>query len=313
MNKLFFANLKEGTPLFKRFRLEQCLSAGDNSGVYLCKDAFKEDNSLVLKVTSTNGLEDSVPGKRFCNEIMACARIEHPNVLRCQSFYQDDMFTAFAMEYLSSGTLADLIQKRGCLSIPELVRISLEVFAGLEAIHDAGIIHRDLKPENIMIAADGTAKIGDFGIAAKADLIVLEAHEALTGTINYLSPEYIEYGVFDERSDIHGLGLIMFEMITGTLPFMEGSPLERMTKRVKQDPPHPDTLRKECPVWLSKIVMKAIARDPNDRFQSASEFLRALRLVKLRREQSDKTKRDGGKTKLRISATRGKLSAIASA
>jgi eukaryotic-like serine/threonine-protein kinase len=272
MNRTFFSNLIPQQLLFGRFRLIKALSVHDAGAVYLCSDIKDNKKLVALKVIATEALANSVIGERFRNEIAVNGRLDHTHVLSGDHFFQDEVFTAFSMEYLSGGTLADLLFQEKRLDLKAAARLLLELCSGLEAIHKAGIIHRDLKPENVLLDYSGQAKIADFGIAVIGSSISGGDGDALLGTINYLPPEYIESGYFDIRSDLYCLGLIGYEMITGVVPVYGSSPLEQLTMRVKIDPTPALLCRHDCPAELSEILAKCLARDLDQRFQSAQEM-----------------------------------------
>lgn len=276
MNLLFFSNILPGTLLFGRFEAIRCLSASDIGAVYLCRDVACSGSEVALKVLSADAVADHAKLEELRREMLIASAIDHPNVVRSHSFFQDEHYSAFTMEYFAGGTLADQIDRHNTFSIEFIERTLRQLCAGLRAIHRAGIIHRDLKPENILIDSSFTMKISDFGIAVPAAGHASSSNDSLVGTMNYLSPEYIERGVVDERSDIYAVGVIAYEMVTGRLPFQKGSLLESLTSRVKFDPEAPCSLRKDCPVYLSTIIMKALERNPLKRYRSASEMLHAL-------------------------------------
>ncbi|MDC0357750.1 serine/threonine protein kinase [Oligoflexia bacterium] len=293
MNKIFFANLERGRLLFKRFRTLRCINARNDSAIYLCADCYRKGLPVALKIISVQGLKDTIIAERFRNEMEVTYRIKHPNVLKCDTFFEDETFLAFAMDYIRGGTVADLLARSEKLSILQSMEILRQLCHGLQAVHDAGILHRDIKPENILLRRkDGRILIADFGIAVLGQTAISKEHEGLYGTINYLCPEYIERGWFDKRSDIYSLGLMAYEMITGQLPYTSGSPLEKMTERVKSDPASPISIDPKCPAQLSAIIMKALSRDPEARFQSANELRLALKGLGASKKRVLKVKHD---------------------
>jgi len=274
MNEQFFSNIDPGTLFFYRFKLIKCIAASDLGGVYLCEDKKNPGRRVALKIISSTSSIDSVLSESFYREMTAAQKIRHPNVLKSHNFFRDEDFTAFTMDYIEGGSLAELLEKKQRLSIKESFRILQETCRGLQAIHEAGVIHRDLKPENILLCKDKSVKIADFGIAS----INQEnwSTRSIVGTLNYLSPEYLRDGTFDERSDIYALGIIGYELLTGVLPFQGESFLETITLRVKLDPPHPRFFRLDCPKDLEDVVLKAMHRNPNRRHSSAKAMLAAL-------------------------------------
>ncbi|HQH29013.1 MAG TPA: serine/threonine-protein kinase, partial [Oligoflexia bacterium] len=223
---------------------------------------------------------DEVAAARFRNEIVASYAVSHPNVVRAYEYFRDGDLIAFTMEYIGGGDLADRINNDDEIPIDEIIGMLCQMASGMQAIHDAGIIHRDLKPENILITSQGSIKITDFGIARRGTGPKLTEHGGVVGTIDYVSPEYLERGQVDERSDIYAMGVMAYEMITTEAPFRGKSVIETMTMRLRTDPEPPHYLRPDCPVALSNIVLKAMARNPERRYQSAAEILDDLEALR---------------------------------
>jgi serine/threonine protein kinase len=268
MNQLFFCNLAKGTLLFNRFKLLKCLSASTFGGVYLCSVIDNELELIVLKVLSSHAAKNSSTEAAFRREMDLACRVNHPNVVQAKNFFQDDEFTAFTMDYIGGGTLADRMANSSPLELDAILKILLQLGSGLQAIHNRGIIHRDLKPENILVDVHDNVKIVDFGISVGDDQQEQHCTDHLVGTMDYLSPEYVAWGEFDNRSDIYALGVIAYRLITGQLPFQEGSILVFLT-------------RPEFPLKLSEIVLKAVARQVEKRYQHVAEFLRDLSLMSI--------------------------------
>ncbi|RMG43044.1 MAG: serine/threonine protein kinase [Candidatus Dadabacteria bacterium] len=281
MNELFFANIQPGTLLFGRFELLKCLSATNAGAVYLCNDLEDRAELVALKVLSTRAANDEKLCERFKNEVAIASKVNHKNVVKSTAFYQDEEFTAFTMEYISGGTLADKISSGYKFTVEEVLDIMLQLASGLEAIHKAKVVHRDIKPENILIHEDGTYKISDFGIATSHANTDGHTDTEIIGTMNYLSPEYVAYGQYDQRSDIYALGVICYELLTQQLPFKGKSLLESLTMRVKYDPIPAAALRRDCPLLLNRIVTKAIQRKPAHRYQNVADFIRDLEAVQI--------------------------------
>jgi serine/threonine protein kinase len=158
------------------------------------------------------------------------------------------------------------------MGIAEFIKLLSQMTAGVQAIHDAGIVHRDLKPENILLTNEGNIKIADFGIARNRNGPKLTEHGGVVGTIEYVAPEYMLRSQVDWRSDIYALGILAFEMLTGEPPFKGDSPYESISKRLQVDPEPPSKLRKECSPEIDSIILKALQRDPEARYQSAMEI-----------------------------------------
>ncbi|MBX7137616.1 MAG: serine/threonine protein kinase [Oligoflexia bacterium] len=282
MNELGFSTIHTGTLLFGRFEVVRCLHLSEQGAVYLCRDRIRRGLEVALKVFAAESLPVGGSGC-IRREMILAASVDHPNVIKTESFFQDENYRAFSMEYVSGGTLAEQIDRSRILPLEFCEKALIQICSALRAIHRSGVLHRDLKPENILVDVAGNLKVADFGIAAPSADSAEQCNQSLIGTMNYLSPEYIEKGVFDERSDIYALGVIGYELITGRLPFKKGSLLETLTSRVRFDAAPPHTLRKDCPLQLSAIVLKALQRAPDKRFQSAQEMLIQLESLRFNR------------------------------
>lgn len=281
MSQDHFLNLQPGTIINGRYEIVKCLGTGSMGMVYACRHRELAGHMVAMKVLFAEVARDSVAAARFRNEIVASYGVSHPNVVRAYEYFRDGDLIAFTMEYIGGGDLADRINREEPLAIDEIARMLSQMCSGVQAIHDAGIIHRDLKPENILLTAQGDIKITDFGIARMGSGgPKLTEHGGVVGTIDYVSPEYLERGQVDARSDVYALGVLAFEMITGESPFRGQSVIETMTMRLKTDPEPPHKLRPECPPALSNIVLKAMARDVDKRYQSAGEMFYDLNQLK---------------------------------
>jgi serine/threonine protein kinase len=268
--------LQPGTVVNDRYEVVKCLGAGSMGMVYACRHRELAGHLVAMKVLFGEMARDPTAAARFRNEIVASYGVNHPNVVRAYEYFRDGDIVAFTMEYVSGGDLADRISMDERMPIKEVVRMLSQMAAGLQAIHATGIVHRDLKPENILLTAQGDVKITDFGIARMSSGPRLTEHGGVVGTIDYVSPEYLEKGQVDLRSDIYAFGIMAYEMITGDTPFKGKSVIETMTMRLKTDPTPPHLLRPDCPVGLSDIVLKALSRVPESRYQSAAEVLTDL-------------------------------------
>jgi serine/threonine protein kinase len=270
-------NLQPGTVVNGRYEIVKCLGTGSMGMVYACRHRELAGHLVAMKVLFSEVARDDVSAARFRNEIVASYGVSHPNVVRAYEYFKDGEIVAFTMEYIGGGDLADRLNEEEPIEIGEAIRMFLQMCSGVQAIHSAGIIHRDLKPENILITDYGDIKITDFGIARTGTGPKLTEHGGVVGTIDYVSPEYLEKGQVDHRSDIYALGILGYEMVTGQAPFKGKTVIETMTMRLKSDPALPMDLRPDCPQELNDIIMHAMARDSEKRYQSAEEMLADLK------------------------------------
>lgn len=268
------ASLQPGTVIANRYEVIKCLGAGSMGLVYSCKHKDLAGHLVAVKVLFNEVAQDKIAAQRFQNEIVASYGVSHPNVVRAYEYVRDGEILAYSMEYVGGGDLADRLSNPEVkMPIIEILRLLAQMCSGVQAIHDAGIIHRDLKPENILITKEGNVKITDFGIARTGSGPKLTEHGGVVGTLDYVSPEYMLNSQVDWRSDIYALGVLAYEMVTNRAPFSGESVYATMTRRLKQDPDPPSKYRSDCPPTLDAIVLKMLNRDPEKRYQAASDIL----------------------------------------
>lgn len=265
-------NLQPGTVIAGRYEIVKCLGSGSMGLVYATRDRELPGRIVAIKALYSEVSSDEVSVARFRNEIIASYGVSHPNVIRSYELIKDGDIIAYTMEYVEGGVLLDYINSKDRIDINKALRMLIEMCSGVQAIHDAGIVHRDLKPENILITKDESIKIADFGIARTHHGPKLTEHGSVVGTIDYVSPEYMLESKVDWRSDIYAMGILSYELITGKSPFEADSVYAVMTKRLTTDPAPPSSIRSECPKELDQIILKAMARDIDERYQSANEL-----------------------------------------
>ena len=278
MGEEHLISLQPGTVIAGRYEVVKCLGAGSMGLVYACRHRELSGHLVAAKVLFPEVALDKVASQRFKNEIFASYGVSHPNVVRAYEYIRDGDLIAYTMEFVGGGDLADRLSKGvETFTIGEIVKLLSQMCSGVQAIHDAGIVHRDLKPENILLTKEGDVKIADFGIARTERGPKLTEHGGVVGTIDYVSPEYMLNSHVDWRSDIYAIGILGYEMITGESPFPAESVYAKMTKRLKTDPPMPSLKRRDCPKELDEIIVRAMARDPEERYQSAAEMFYDLK------------------------------------
>lgn len=274
-------SLQPGTVIAGKYEVVKCLGQGSMGLVYACRHRELSGHLVAVKVLFPEVAQDKVAAARFRNEIFASYGVSHPNVVRAYEFIRDGDLVAYTMEYVGGGDLADRLSRheQQPMEVSEIIRVLAQMCLGVQAIHDAGIVHRDLKPENILLTREGVVKIADFGIAKAGHGPKLTEHGGVVGTIDYVSPEYMLNAQVDWRSDIYAIGILGYEMITGKSPFRGESVYATMTKRLKSDPAAPSAMRPECPQELDKIVLRAMHRDPEQRYQAAAEMFQDLERI----------------------------------
>lgn len=273
-------SLSPGSIIGGRYQIIRCLGIGSMGMVYLARTVSGGTPLCAIKVLSPS---DTHTGSyqnflaRFRNEVQAARRVRHPNVVQIYDCIDDELITACAMEYVGGGDLSQLIRKRAAaFPVGEAIRLMREMCAGVEAIHRAGIIHRDIKPANMLLSEQGQIKISDFGLARTDESPKLTARGGVAGTIQYLSPQYLEGGEVSALGDIYALGTIAYELVTGVMPYAGVSVFQLIELKVSSDPVPPQQINPDCPMELSHAIMRALSRDPKARFQTAMEFAAAL-------------------------------------
>jgi serine/threonine-protein kinase len=266
-----------GRVLDGRYRVLSHIADGGMASVYLALDTRLE-REVALKVMRPGLAADETFVSRFRREARSAARLSHPHVVAVFDQGEDDGSMFLAMEYVPGQTLREVMQAEGPLTPRAALDIMDPVLQALSAAHRAGIIHRDVKPENVILREDGTVKVADFGPARAVTTQTTTAQTGmLLGTVAYLSPEQVERGIADARSDVYAAGLILFEMLTGTKAFTGDSPIHVAYQHVHGSIPAPSSRVESVPSELDTLVALATARDPDQRPADAGEFLSEVR------------------------------------
>ena len=257
-----------------RYQILEEIAAGGQGTVYR---AFDTDTRQIvaLKVLHPNLSGDSSYIERFRREASLAASIDHPNVVKIFEVGQDDDRHFMALEFLPEN-LARVIEGMGQMPFDTAAQFGLEVAEGLAAAHLLGIVHRDVKPQNVLISPDGTAKVTDFGIARAEALTTMTAAGVVMGTPHYMSPEQSRGDRADARSDVYSLGCMVYHMLAGTVPFKGDTPLAVLRQQIDEEPRRLKELRSDLPSALEAVVERSMAKDPERRYQSASEMADAL-------------------------------------
>jgi serine/threonine protein kinase/Flp pilus assembly protein TadD/TolB-like protein len=284
------AELGPGSQFGPRYRIEGEIGEGGMGKVYKAYD-IDLDRTVALKLIRPELARDSNSLQRFKQELLLASRISHRNILRIHDLGDVGGVKFISMAYIQGMDLHELIAKMGKLQTERVVNIAKQLAGALEAAHAEGVAHRDLKPRNVLIDVDDHVYISDFGLAKSLDsenTAMTRAGEVL-GTPRYMSPEQAESKAADHRSDLYSLGVILYEMATGEVPFTGESSLQVMFQHVQQPPKNPRLLNPETPEYLADIILKCLEKDPELRYQSAAELLRDLesgtpptRIVRLR-------------------------------
>lgn len=258
-----------------RYQVEGELGQGAMGVVYKATDpTIGRQVALKTLRLDVHGIEADEMHRRFQNEARAAGVLNHPNIITIYDAGEDQNLFYIAMEFIVGETLAEILKKRRVLPVEHVIGVTRGVCNGLDFAHSKGIIHRDIKPANIMIAADGTAKIMDFGIAKAAGNLTTAGQ--VLGTPNYMSPEQVRGKPLDGRTDLFSLGVVLYEMLTGAKPFAAENVTSIIYKIVNEDPVAPHELDPGIDPGLSAIVMRALSKDANDRYQSGADLAREV-------------------------------------
>ena len=269
--------IPKGQIIGECYEVLRMIGRGGMGSVYEVKD-LKENRILALKILNQTAIEDDSE-QRFMREFEMLAKIKHPAVLKVYGWgrYQDQLY--FVSEMISGRDLKNEIKTRGPWPAEEGAKLAAIVADALAVAHSMGIIHRDIKPHNIMIANDGTVRLLDFGVAREtgAGMETLTKTGMIVGTPEYMSPEQFGTHRVDQRSDLYSLGVVLFELLTGQIPFGGETPVAIALKVIQQPAVAPQTIRKDTPQWIDRIVVKCMQKDPKDRYMNAAQLAEDLR------------------------------------
>ena len=266
-----------GKIIGNRYEILKEVGNGGMATVYKAKDHVLNRN-VAVKVLKDEFTTDSEFIKRFNSEAQAAANLQHPNIVSIYDvgYEEETNIHYIVMELIKGKTLKQIINKDGVLSWKWAVNIAIQIASALEMAHKNDIIHRDIKPHNIIINEDGTAKVTDFGIAKAVSNSTITAFGTTIGSVHYFSPEQAKGSVTDAKSDIYSLGVVMYEMLTGKVPFDADTPVSVALKHMQEEVIEPIEINDEIPSAVNDIVMKAMQKDPINRYQSATEMLADL-------------------------------------
>jgi eukaryotic-like serine/threonine-protein kinase len=257
--------------LLDRYEVGRLLGAGGMAEVFEGRDRLLA-RRVAIKVLQAQFARDPSFLIRFKREAQAAASLSHPNIVGVYDTGSEDGTHFIVMEYVDGRTLKDVIRAEGPLYPERAAEICADVCSALVAAHARGLIHRDIKPGNVMLTPDGKVKVMDFGIARATTSETITQTAAVVGTAQYISPEQAQGQAVDYRSDLYSLGCCLYEMLTGTVPFTGATPVAIAYRHVREDPTPPRMLNADVPAPLEAICLKAMAKLPDNRYQTAAEF-----------------------------------------
>ncbi len=267
--------LRKGMFLADRYEIIEQIGTGGMSDVYKAK-CHKLNRFVAIKVMKSEFSEDKTFVSKFRAEAQSVAGFTHPNIVNVYDVGDENGIYYIVMELVEGITLKKYIEKRGRIPFKEAVSIAIQVANGLDAAHKHNIVHRDIKPQNIIISKEGKVKVTDFGIAKVASSSTINSSSTM-GSVHYISPEQARGGYSDARSDLYSLGITIFEMLTGTVPFDGDSTVAVAVQHIQDEIPAPSTVTDDIPLSIDRIVLKLTQKKPDRRYQTAAELITDLK------------------------------------
>jgi len=264
-----------GKKLDGRYEIQEIIGVGGMANVYKAYDVI-DGRTVAVKILRDEHMQNEDIVRRFRNESKAISVLTHPNIVKVYDVSFNDKIQYIVMEYIDGITLKEYIDQQHVLRWKEAVHFTVQILRALQHAHDKGIVHRDIKPQNIMLLSDGTIKVADFGIARFARSSQQTLTDRAIGSVHYISPEQARGDVTDEKSDIYSVGVMLYEMTTGQLPFNADSPVTVALQQIQSQPKKPREINPEIPEGLESITIRAMQKDPARRYQSAAEMLRDI-------------------------------------
>ena len=261
----------KGDKINDRYQIIKTIGEGGMANVYLAKDTIL-DRNVAVKVLRGDLADDEKFVRRFQREALSASKLNHPNIVEMYDVGEDDGRYYIVMEYVQGKTLKSLVKKRGALTLPEVIDIMTQLTSAIMCAHDSYIIHRDIKPQNVMILDDGRVKIMDFGIAMALNSNELTQTNSVMGSVHYLPPEQANGSGSTIKSDIYSLGILMYELLVGKVPFKGDNAVEIAIKQMKEPIPSICKQNPDIPQSVENIVLRACAKNPKNRYDSVREM-----------------------------------------
>lgn len=269
-----------GKRLDGRYEIHELIGVGGMANVYRCTDTV-DDREVAIKILKDEYLNNDEFIRRFKNESKAIAVLSHPNIVKVYDVSFGDMIQYIVMEYIDGITLKEYIDQQGIIEWKDALHLTTQVLKALQHAHECGIVHRDIKPQNIMLLQDGSIKVTDFGIARFSDKATRTMTEQAIGSVHYIAPEQARGDVTDGKTDIYSVGVMLYEMLTGKLPFDGDSAVSVALMQLQSTPKRPREVNPGIPIGLEQITMKAMQKMASDRYASAAEMLSDIERFRL--------------------------------
>lgn len=264
-----------GKRLDGRYEIHELIGVGGMANVYRARDTI-DDRTVAIKILKDEYLGNEEFIRRFKNESKAIAVLSHPNIVKVYDVSFGDRIQYIVEEYIDGITLKDYLSQQKEIKWKEAIHFTIQILRALQHAHEKGIVHRDIKPQNIMLLQDGTIKVTDFGIARFSRSETRTMTGKTIGSVHYIAPEQARGDLTDEKADIYSVGVMLYEMVTGRLPFEADNAVSVAIMQLQADPKPPREINPSLPEGLEEITMKAMQKDPSQRYQSASEMLRDI-------------------------------------
>ncbi len=269
-----------GKRLDGRYEIHELIGVGGMANVYRCTDTV-DDREVAIKILKDEYLNNEEFIRRFKNESKAIAMLSHQNIVKVYDVSFGDMIQYIVMEYIDGITLKEYIEQQGIIEWRDALHLTNQILKALQHAHECGIVHRDIKPQNIMLLQDGTIKVTDFGIARFSDKNTRTMTEQAIGSVHYIAPEQARGAATDGKTDIYSVGVMLYEMLTGRLPFDGDSAVTVALMQLQSTPKRPREVNPGIPVGLEQITMRAMQKMPEQRYSSAAEMLSDIERFRL--------------------------------
>jgi len=268
--------IANGYKINGRYQIIKTIGEGGMANVYLAQDTIL-DRNVAVKVLRGDLAEDEKFIRRFQREALSASKLIHPNIVEMYDVGEEDGSYYIVMEYIDGKTLKSLVKRRGALTLPEVIDIMTQLLSAIMCAHDSYIIHRDIKPQNVLILDDGSVKITDFGIAVALNSNELTQTNSVMGSVHYLPPEQANGSGSTIKSDIYSLGILMYELLTGRVPFRGENAVEIAIKQMREPIPSVCEFNPDIPQSIENIILRACAKNPKNRYDSANEMYSDLK------------------------------------